>query len=118
MKGLILTVCFIALCTALNAQSTFRLDKVADGSLYLVEIMPQQDSTGKALPAKEVPVRFQSEADLKKAVGGLRDQASIILTDAQKKAALLEGIANDIMILLQANETPPAKKEKAGKKKG
>lgn len=117
MKGLILTVCFIALCTALNAQSTFRLDKVADGSLYLVEIMPQQDSTGKALPAKEVPVRFQSEADLKKAVGGLREQALIIRADGEKKASVLEDIANDITALLQANETPPAK-QKQGKKKG
>lgn len=117
MKGLILTVCLIALTTALSAQSTFRIDKISDGSLYLVEIVPQQDTTGKALPSKEVPVKFKSEDDLKKAVGGLRDQASIILTDAQKKAAVLEGIANDIMVLLQANETPPAK-QKPGKKKG
>lgn len=116
MKGLIF-ICLMA-TTALSAQSTFRIDKVSDGSLYLVEIIPQQDTTGKALPSKEVPVKFKSEDDLKKAVGGLRDQASVILTDAQKKAALLEGIANDIMILLQANETPPAKKGKAGKKKG
>ena len=117
MKGLLI-LCLIALTTALSAQSTFRIDRISDGSLYLVEIIPQQDTTGKALLAKEVPVKFPSEADLKKAGGGLRDQASVILTDAQKKAALLEGIANDIMILLQANETPPAKKEKAGKKKG
>ena len=116
MKGFLI-LCLIALATALSAQSTFRIDKVSDGSLYLVEIIPQQDTTGKALPSKEMPVKFKSEDDLKKAIGGLRDQASVILTDAQKKAALLEGIANDIMILLQANETPPAK-PRQGKKKG
>lgn len=116
MKGLLI-MCLIALTQALSAQSTFRIDKVSDGSLYLVEIIPQQDTTGKALPSKEVPVKFKSEDDLKKAVGGLREQALVIRADGEKKASVLEDIANDITVLLQA-ETPPAKKEKAGKKKG
>lgn len=117
MKRMLFLAAFAAFATtALSAQKTdYRIDRLTDGAIYLVEIStPAPDSTGTIKPT-EYPLKFQDDAALSAFIDQMRAIATKTRQAAEQKALVLDNAAERIALLLKPAQAPEKPKVKQGK---
>lgn len=113
---MIFLAAFAAFAMSASAQKTdYRIDRLTDGAIYLVEIStPAPDSTG-TIKSTEYPLKFQDDAALSAFIDQMRAIATKTRAAAEQKALVLDNAAERIALLLKPAQAPEKPKAKQGK---